>query len=366
LLGGGGVGLYFFVLKPTPTPAPKIDVPTDINTKISTKSLGYIVPDDIPARTISNERLFAFIKSNNPNAVNLSYTDIKISDVNDAGEGISFSTATVSGIGKYTGSLEINWIKSTNLSDKFNDSQCNIGSFDRNEGGIGPTQSDILDQFKSSNPGSIANNFLYNSNVKVIGPSDTGNDYNFFSTIQGNGGTDARYYGSIIVNYTIRKNLAQIIQTTDLGELPNDDDNTLIDAINAFNSTTFTADDLIFEKDEISAEVEIKRDSQFFDRICGSVTVSFTLPVPSPQLSTIITNTNLGILGELTENNIFKAINIINNITTVPLTSAEVNIDFSGVDPATGGNIIVTANTGGGYEGSVTLTCSGALTGHSE
>ncbi|KAJ3616374.1 hypothetical protein Zmor_011917 [Zophobas morio] len=244
---------------------------TDIKDVIKVKELGEF--DKQPA----SKDILAAINTANPDA-KLKSSDVTIGSIDDV-------SAKVTGQGDYTGEVKVTFtIKDTptppdlkKLSEDL--TEPNIGTIKDEE------EQTILDAVKEANPNVVISELTANST----------NDGH--ADISVKSGSEVYEPDTMQVNYELeKKDIADVISDTPLGELTDNNDDTIVTEINNVNSTNLklNTDISISDKTETGATIT------GMGSYTGTTTVEYTIKdTPEPvELNTVVNDTELGELAD--------------------------------------------------------------------
>ncbi|TDY55919.1 hypothetical protein JN01_0749, partial [Entomoplasma freundtii] len=249
--------------------------------------------------------------------------NLTTSDVTIKVNSNSSATITATETSNYQGSVDVTFIVRTQLSSVV--SKTNLGSINKAD------STTILVAVNQVNGISLTTSDV---DIQIIG-----NDSATLTATQ-----SSLYQGSVTVTFTIKIALDSVVKVTDLGKLNDADNNTILAAVNQVNSglNLTTIDVTIKVNSNSSATLTAIETSNYQ----GSVDVTF---IVRTQLSSVVTNLDLGDIDNLTDDIILAAVNAKN--PNANLKASDVNIEITGDNEAT-----LTATSTGVYQGSVTVT----------
>jgi preprotein translocase subunit YajC len=314
---------YFYekVAKPDEKP---VDNRVALSTVITSKDLGEIANND--ADTILNA-----VKSKNSG---LNTDEVEIKDIKDK----SATVAAKSGSTVYTGSVNVTFtttpVDTTKpLTEDITDTK--LGEIANNDADT------ILNAVKSKNSG---------LNIDEVEVKDIKDES---ATVAAKSGSTV-YTGSVNVTFTTTpvdttKPLTEDITDTKLGEIANNDADTILNAVKSKNSGLNIDEVEVKDIKDESATVAAKSGSTVYT---GSVNVTFTTTpeVTTKPLTDDLTDTKLGDIKDKSESAIENALTDKNKnlnvsqitITDITDTGAKVNVIENSTVYDAGGNVSVT------------------------
>ncbi|WP_434343644.1 BspA family leucine-rich repeat surface protein [Mycoplasma sp. 06067-C1-B144P-99-0482-3] len=206
----------------------------------------------------------------------------------------------------YQGEVTVNFTIKTKLQNIIRNT--NLGYIKDN------TSRTLLDLINSKNDWSMNENHIKLNNITNTSATITPKS----------NGSENKYQGQVIVNFTIKTKLQDIIKNTDLGYIKEKNFNSILKAINEKNpGINLTSSDIAWRSLQRGQQVEIypETNSQWkpSNKYQGEVIVNFTIKT---KLQDIIKNTDLGYIKEKNFNSILKAINEKN--PGINLTSSDI------------------------------------------
>ncbi|WP_434343862.1 BspA family leucine-rich repeat surface protein [Mycoplasma sp. 06067-C1-B144P-99-0482-3] len=263
-----------------------------IASTIKTTSLGALLDKD------KNSILNAINKAN---GIELTLDQVDIIDVTPTSAIVKAKPNN-----NYQGEVTVNFTIKTKLQNIIRNT--NLGYIKDN------TSRTLLDLINSKNDWSMNENHIKLNNITNTSATITPKS----------NGSENKYQGQVIVNFTIKTKLQDIIKNTDLGYIKEKNFNSILKAINEKNpGINLTSSDIAWRSLQRGQQVEIypETNSEWnpSHKYQGQVIVNFTIKT---KLQDIIKNTDLGYIKEKNFNSILKAINEKN--PGINLTSSDI------------------------------------------
>ncbi|WP_434343716.1 BspA family leucine-rich repeat surface protein [Mycoplasma sp. 06067-C1-B144P-99-0482-3] len=278
---------------------------------------------------LDNEKQSILNAINKTNDIQLTFEQVDIESINDTSAIVKAKENN-----NYQGEVTVNFTIKTKLQNIIRNT--NLGYIKDN------TSRTLLDLINSKNDWSMNENHIKLNNITNTSATITPKS----------NGSENKYQGQVIVNFTIKTKLQDIIKNTDLGYIKEKNFNSILKAINEKNpGINLTSSDIAWRSLQRGQQVEIypETNSQWkpSNKYQGEVIVTFKI---KEKLQEIIRNTDLGYIKDNTSRTLLDLINSkndwsmnenhikLNNITN---TSATITPKSNGSENKYQGQVIV-------------------------